>query len=213
MLRWMMPFLVAFSRSEPLPPRARVTKPLTAPQQPSLPTARPPPSPTEQPGRRQARRQPAVRRAETRRHQARRLSRRQPIAAGPAPRALQIPDHGCPPQPRYVRRGRRWWSRKSRTCCSRRSDVVPYAPPWTARRCCRAPRRCQAITAGLPTTIRARITAAPMSPTGIACPTPAASTAIANAQRINRRGKATAKDQIRPPPMRSPPISSPCWSR
>ena len=95
------------------------------------------------------------------------------------------------------------------------SNVVPYIPPWSARLYCPAPRRCQAITGARSTTIiRARTTAAPKSPTGTACPTPAASTAIANPladqptwQRHRERPNRPAQR------MRSPPSSSPCWSR
>ena len=135
MLRWMTPFLVAiFAIGTAAAESPGATKPADAPQQQSLPTALPPPSPptTRQPpspptatATRQA---PPKRRH--RRRQARHGSRRPPIAARPAPRPLQLPDHGCPAAaPLYVRRGRALVvEEEDPDVLFTPVGVVPYAP-------------------------------------------------------------------------------------
>ena len=188
MLRWMTPFLVAIfaigtaaaEAPEPhKPPMAPQRQSLPTQPRPSLPTApasKPHDSPAtttrRQPGRGEARRQRC-------RRQARHGSRRQPVAARPAACALQLPDHGCPASsPLYVRRGRTLVVEEE-VCRADLASSRPMRRASSARRCCRAHRRCPAITGqAIPTAMTAPITAAPTSRTGTACHTLAACTDI-----------------------------------
>ena len=138
MLRWMTPFLVAIfaiGTAAAESPGATKTadgpaaaKPADSPaaakpaDNSRKPPARPPSPPTAQ---------PRAKRAETAcRHQARHGSRRPPIAARPAPRPLQLPDHGCPgAAPLYVRRGRALVvEEEDPDVLFTPVGVVPYAP-------------------------------------------------------------------------------------
>ena len=179
MLRWMTPFLVAIfaigtaAAAEPRSRQARrCPRSSKACRQPCRRQARRQPGncqASDSSGRRQTRQQPgrSEARREPRRRQARRGSRRQPIAARPAPRPLQLPDHGCPrrraalcaPRPHVGGRGR-----GSRRAVHAGRHRCPMRRASSARRCCRAHRRCPAITEpAIPTAMTAPITAAPMA--------------------------------------------------
>ena len=118
----------------------------------------------------------------------------------------------APAAPLYVRRGRALVIEEETEVLFAPVGVAAYAPASSAHRCCRAPRRCPAITVrAIPTAMTGPITAAPIRLTGTGCPTPAACSDIA------RNGSSTwqgyrERPATRPPPTRLRQISSPCSS-
>ena len=132
MLRWTTPFLVAiFAIGTAAAEGPGATKTADGPAA-AKPCRRP--GRRRQPGRGQPAPplKPATSPAAAKRAAApaRHGSRRQPVAARPAPRPLQIPDHGCPRRaPLYVRRGRTLVvEEEDRAAVHRRWTSAPYAP-------------------------------------------------------------------------------------
>ena len=156
MLRWMTPFLVAIfaiGTAAAQSPGAGTSADGPAAEKPADPPAAAKPAdnapaskPNDSPSAKPADNPAGAKRAEkAAAAQARRGSRRQPIAARPTACPLQLPHHGYPAAaPLYVRRGRTWWSKKRSPC--RLPSSGPMRRASSARRCCRAHRRCPAIT-------------------------------------------------------------------
>ena len=177
MLRWMTPFLVAIfaiGTAAAEGPEATKTADGPAAAKPAdsscrrqvrrtPATAKPNDSPSAKPANSPAAAKRADKAAAGRRAAVRAASQLPP---GLPRAALQLPDHGCPAAaPLYVRRGRALVVEEEVFVPFAPSNVVPMRRASSARRCCRAHRRCPAITEqAIPTAMTAPITAAPMTP-------------------------------------------------